>query len=152
MKVPGTYSDWMECFDILKEGGRDSEVLECTRKGKLTLSAGVAGRFATQLNNVIQYRFKKASDKFDRAMQINNGDPNSLSSSLLMLRREISFLVQFANLPVLTPEDVKLLIDAIKNQAATMQQSLESSAKRMDRTGMLASIIKKNRIDKLEGL
>lgn len=152
MKVPGTYSDWMDCFDVLKEGGRDLEVLECTRKGKLTLAAGVAGRFATQLDNVIQYRFKKASDKFDRAMQINNGDLNSLSSSLLMLRKEISFLVQFAHLPVLPPEDAKLLMDAIKSQAITMQQSLENSAKRTDRTGMLASIIKKNRIDKLEGL
>ncbi len=152
MKIPNTYSAWMECFDIVKAGAQDSEVLDCVRKGSLTLSAGVAGRFAEQLNAVIQYRIKKASDKFDRAIQMNGGDINLLSSALLALRKEFIFLVQFARIPILPPKDAELLVNAIKEQASSMQKSLETSAVKLDRTGMLTSIIKKNNLDKLEGL
>jgi hypothetical protein len=152
MKIPNTYSDWMECFDIAKAGTQDAEVLDCIRKGNLTLSAGVAGRFAAQLKAVVQFRIKKASDKFDRAMKLNGGDVNLLSASLLALRKEFAFLIQFVRIPVLPGQDVELLVNAIKDQASTIQKTLEASSSKMDRTGMITSIIRKNNIDKLEGL
>ncbi|WFR58368.1 hypothetical protein QA584_04675 [Anaerocolumna sp. AGMB13025] len=150
MKRPNTYSEWMESFDLLREGKNDADVMECTRKGTLNLSAGVAERFASQLNAVIQYRIKKASEKFDRAMKMNSGDVNLLSASLLALRREINFLISFVRLPILTSEEADILVNAIKEQALSMQKSLENTAKSLDRTGMLASTIKKNNIDKFE--
>jgi len=118
MKVPNTYSDWMNCFDIIKVGNQDTEVLECVKKGTLTLSGGVAGRFAIQMNSVIQYRIKRASDKFDRLMQMNGGDINLLTNALLALRKEFIFLVQFSQIPVLPSKDAELLTNAIKEQAA----------------------------------
>ncbi len=151
MKIPNTYAEWLECFDVVKSGAQDAEALECMRKGRLTLSAGVAGRFAQQLNSVIQFRIKKASDKFDRTMQMNGGDLNLLSSALLALRKEFIFLIQFAHIPILPSKDVDILVNAIKEQASAMQRSLENSTAKMDRTGMLTSIIKKNKVDKLEG-
>ncbi|MFV0238832.1 MAG: hypothetical protein ACK5H4_02175 [Lacrimispora sphenoides] len=152
MKVPKTYSDWMNCFDIIKVGNQDTEVLECVKKGTLTLSGGVAGRFAIQMNSVIQYRIKRASDKFDRLMQMNGGDINLLSNALIALRKEFVFLVRFAQIQVLPSKDAELLTNAIKEQAASMQKSLETATEKLDRTGMLTSIIKKNKIDKLDGI
>lgn len=151
MKIPNTYSEWVNCFDLLKEGMQDTDVLECTRKGTLTLSAGVGERFATQLNLAIQFRIKKAVDKFDRNMKMNSGDVNLISSVTLALRKEFNYLIQFVQLPVLNADESKILIDAIKEQASAMQKNLENSAKNLDRTGMLASMIRKNSIDKLEG-
>lgn len=152
MKIPNTYLEWMECFDIVKAGGQDADALECARKGRLTLSAGVVDRFATQMNAVIQYRIEKASDKFERVMQMNGGDINLLSSALLALRKEFIFLVQFARIPVLPPKDIELLVNAIKEHASSIQKNLEASTAKLDRTGILTSIVKKNNIDKLEGL
>ncbi len=152
MKEPVTYSEWMDCFDIIRDGNQDAEVLECIKNGTLALTGGVAGRFATQMNSVIQYRIKRASDKFDRLMKMNQGDINLLSKALLGLRKEFIFLVQFAKIPVLPISDSNLLSEAIKEQAATMQNSLEASTMKLDRTGMLTSIVKKNKIDKLDGL
>ncbi len=152
MKEPVTYSEWMDCFDTIRDGNQDAEVLACIKNGTLALTGGVAGRFATQMNSVIQYRIKRASDKFDRLMKMNQGDINLLSKALLGLRKEFIFLVQFAKIPVLPISDSNLLSEAIKEQATTMQNSLEASTMKLDRTGMLTSIVKKNKIDKLDGL
>lgn len=152
MKIPNTYAEWLECFDLLKAGNQDAEVMNNMRLGSLTLSAGVAGRFVSQMNAVIQFRLSKLSDKFERIIKMNNGDLNLLSISLLAIRKEFIFLVQFARVPVLPSNDAELLVNAIKDQASTMQKSLESSANKIDRTGVLTNVIKKNNIDKLEGI
>lgn len=119
------------------------------QNGTLTLTAGVGGRIAKQMNEVIQLRLKKASDKFTRAMSFNKGDINMLTNSLLLLRKEFKFLIEFVRIPILPEEDVKNFVDVIKKQADLMQESLEATSK-SDRTGMLASIIRKNRINNLE--
>ncbi|WP_313341497.1 hypothetical protein [Lacrimispora sp.] len=152
MNAPRTYSDWMNCFDIIRSGSQDSEILECVKKGTLALSGGVAGRFATQMNSVIQYRIKRASDKFDRLMQMNQGDMIFFGNALLGLRKEFIFLIQFAQIPVLPSKEAEALCQALKEQATTMQKSLEATTVKLDRTGMLTSIISKNKIDKLDGI
>ncbi|GAA0725301.1 hypothetical protein GCM10008905_20430 [Clostridium malenominatum] len=149
MKNPTIYAEWVECFDLAKEGTHDEEVLRCIKNGTLTLNAGVGGRIAKQMNEVIQLRLKKASDKFTRAMGFNNGDINMLTNSLLLLRKEFKFLIEFVQISILPEEDVKRFVDAIKKQADLMQESLETTSK-SDRTGMLASIIRRNRINNLE--
>lgn len=152
MKIPNTYSEWIECFDAAKKCTHDKEVLNCVRQGSLVLSAGVAGRFATQLNAVIEFRIKKASDRFSRAMQINVNDINILISNLLALRKEFQFLIQFVQIPFLPDKDVEILVSAIKDQANTMQESLETTSAQADRTGVLTSVIRKNKVNNMEGL
>lgn len=147
MKSPHIYIEWIECFDLAKEGTHDEEVLKCIKNGTLTLTAGVGGRIAKQINEVIQLRLKKASDKFTRAMSFNKGDINMLENSLLLLRKEFNFLIKFVQMPIFSEEDVNKFIDVIKKQADLMQESLESTSK-SDRTGMLASAIRKNKINK----
>ncbi len=149
MKNPTLYAEWVECFDLAKEGTHDEEVLRCIKNGSLKLDAGVGGRVAKQMNEVIQFRLKKASEKFTRSMGFNNGDMNMLTNSLLLLRKEFKFLIQFVQVPIFSEEDIKNFVDAIKKQADLMQESLESTSKN-DRTGMLVSVIRRNRINNLE--
>lgn len=148
MKSPTTYLEWVKCFDLAKEGTHDQEVLECIKSGSITLSGGVGGRIANVLNEVLQFRLKKASDKFNRAISFNGGDMNMLTNSLILLRKEFKFLIELVQIPSLPEEHVKMFVDAIKEQADQMQTSLESTSK-SDRTGMLGSIIRRNRINNL---
>lgn len=148
MKSPTTYAEWVKFFDLAKEGTHDDEVLKYMKSGTLTLTAGVGGRIAKQMNEVIQFRLKKASDKFTRAMNFNNGDLNMLSNSLLLLRKEFMFLIDFVQIKIFPEDDIKKFIDIINKQADSMQESLEASSK-SDRTGMLASIIRKTKINNL---
>lgn len=149
MKSPTTYAEWVEYFDLAKQGTHDEEVLKCIKNGSLTLNAGVGGRIATQMNEVIQLRLKKASDRFTRAMSVNKGDINIMTNSLLLLRKEFKFLIEFVQIPILPKEDVKKFVEVIKKQADLMQESLEETSK-TDRTGMLRSIIRRNRINNQE--
>ncbi len=148
MKSPSTYLEWVECFDLAKEGTQDQEVLECIKNGSITLTGGVGGRIGKQLNDVIQIRLQRASDKFNRAISFNGGDMNMLTNSLLLLRKEFKFLIELIKFSGLPEKDVNMFVDAIKRQANLMQESLESTSK-SDRTGMLGSIIRRNRINNL---
>lgn len=149
MKSPTTYAEWVECFDMAKQGTHDEEVLKCIKNGTLTLTAGVGERIAKQINEVIKLRLKKASDKFTRAMDFNNGDINMLTNSLLRLRKEFKFLMEFVKIPIFPEEDVRMFTDIIKKQADLIQESLEATG-RDDRTGMLISIMRRNKINNLE--
>lgn len=148
MKSPTTYLEWVQCFDLAKEATHDEEVLNCIKSGSIDLSAGVGGRIADNLNEVIQLRLKKAVDKFSRATSFNGTDLNMLPNSLLLLRKEFKFLLQLVKIPGLPEENVNMFTVAIKKQADLMQQSLENSSK-SDRTGMVASIIRRNKINEL---
>lgn len=152
MKIPTTYAEWLECFDAIKAGTNDAEILELMKCGQLSLSAGVAGRFAAQLNSVIQFRIKKASDKFSRSMQTSHGDLNAVINALLSVRKEFRYLIEIAKLPVIPAQDSQTLVLALKQQADSMQESLESTSTKNDRTGTLTSIIRKNRVNNLEAI
>ncbi|GFZ31342.1 hypothetical protein CSC2_18680 [Clostridium zeae] len=148
MKSPSTYLEWVHCFDLAKEGTHDEEVLSSIKNGSIDLTGGVGGRIASQLNDVIQVRLKRASDKFNRSLSFSGGDMNLLTNSLILFRKEFKFLIGLVQIPGMPESDVNMFIDVIKKQADLMQQSLETTSK-SDRTGMLSSIIKRNRINNL---
>ena len=150
MKVPSTYSEWLKCFDTVRDGTNDAEALDCMKRGNLALSAGVAGRFASQLSSLLQFRIKRASDKFSRSMQSTRGDLNHLTNALISVRKELKYLMEIAKLPVLPHADSQMIVSAIKQQADSMQESLESTSGKNDRSGVLTSIIRNNRINDLE--
>lgn len=152
MKAPTTYSEWMDCFDTLKSSAQDYDLLNCLHKGTIQLTPGIESRFVAQLSLVIKHRLTTASTKFSRILQTNTGDINILSSAMLSIRKELNFLLKFSQLPVV-PSEVKIaLIDLIKEHAKQMQKAIESETSRVDRTGMLTSLVKKNKIDKLDGI
>jgi len=150
MKSPTTYLEWMEVFDMAKTGQCDSEVLDAIAKGKLELSGGMATRFATQITGVIQHRLNSAQDKFSRKIQFSAGNIDVLIQSLLALRKDLKFLLKFAELPVLSENEQKVIMNMIKNQAANYQESLEKTSEKTDRSGVILSTIRRNRIDRLE--
>lgn len=150
MKSPTTYLEWMEVFDMAKTGQCDNEVLDAIAKGKLELSGGMATRFATQITGVIQHRLDIAQDKFSRKIQFSAGNIDVLVQSLLALRKDLKFLLKFAELPVLSVNEQKVIMNMIKNQAANYQESLEKTSEKTDRSGVILSTIRRNRIDRLE--
>lgn len=150
MKSPTTYLEWMEVFDMAKTGQCDNEVLDAIAKGKLELSGGMATRFATQITGVIQHRLDIAQDKFSRKIQFSAGNIDVLVQSLLALRKDLKFLLKFAELPVLSENEQKVIMSMIKSQAANYQESLERTSEKTDRSGVILSTIRRNRIDRLE--
>lgn len=143
---PKTYSEWVAVLDILKAKSDDDAVLSAMQKGTIEWQAGVAERFTKKLIDVINYRMNAASDKFQKEMTRSNGQERAIVQALLALRKELCFLSQAINLPVIPEKDRQQYYQLVISQANSMQSSLEDSAKK-DRSGKLASIVRNNKVN-----
>lgn len=147
MKAPETYAEWNMMLKSLREGGVREDILQALSAGKLEWQDGVAQRFAQQLSDTINTIINKANDVFSRQMQQPNGGEGAAVQGLLHLRRELGIAQRLASLPVL-PEDVcRDYQKMVQEQADRMQQSLEDSARKSDRSGKLLSIVCNHRVN-----
>lgn len=143
--IPHTYYEWVEILDKLKEKSDDREVLAAMREGTLEWQSGIAERFIGRLISVINYRMNMASDRFQKELDYGKGQENAIIQALLGLRREMQFLAEAADLPILPREEREQCRQLVVSQAGYMQKALEDSAKK-DRSGKLASIIRNHKI------
>ena len=143
---PKTYFDWVAILDLLKERSDDEAVLSAMLAGRTEWQTGVAERFTKKLIDVINYRMNAAIDRFQKEMSRSNGQERAIVQALLALRKELCFLSKAINLPAIPEKDRRQYYNLVISQANTVQSSLEDSAK-MDRTGKLSSIVRRNRVN-----
>ena len=143
---PHTYSEWVAVLDMLKDKADDAGVLEAMHQGTIEWQSGVAERFAKKLIDVINYRMNGATDKFQKELGRAYGQERNIVQALLALRKEMCFLSKAVNLPVIPEKDRRQYHQLVLEQADSIQNSLEESAKK-DRTGKLSSIIRNNRVN-----
>lgn len=145
---PKTYFEWCKVLDSLKTSPLDNEVLEIIDSG--VIESGSYERLFKKLVDVIEFRMKKASEKFDAIIKKSN-DINIISPALNNLKKEFIFLIKIANsksIKNVSEEYSKKLSDFIKNSADSVRESLEKSSV-SDRTGMLKKIILNAKINDL---
>lgn len=145
ISVPHSYAEWVKILDMLKDKTDDAEVLTAMQRGTLEWQSGVAERFTRKLTDVINYRIDAATQRFQKNLSHSNGQDRAVIQGIIDLRKELGFLTQAINLPVIPEKDRAAYVSLVQQQAEKIQQSLEDSAKR-DRTGKLSSIIRNNRI------
>ncbi len=146
ISAPHTYSEWANVLDMLKSKADDTEVLAAMKKGTLEWQSGVAERFSKRLIDSVNSRLNAASDKFQKDMSRCGGSEGAIVQALLTLRKELSFLAQAIDLPVLPEKERRHYIELVIDQANRMQKSLEDSAKN-DRSGKMASIVRNHKIN-----
>ena len=146
MNAPSTYSEWMGVITKFKNRTDDEATLALMQCGTLDWQSGVAERFAQRLIDAVNFRMNAATDRFQREMNHAYGQERVIVQALIGLRRELSFLAKAINLPVIPEKDRRQYVQLVYDQADSIQNSLEDSAKR-DRTGKLASIIRNNKVN-----
>jgi hypothetical protein len=146
IRVPNTYSDWVNVLDIFKSKTNDEEVLAAMKQGTIQWQSGVAERFANALTSAVNFRLNAASDKFQKEMSYAHGSERGIVNALISLRKELAFLADAVNLPVIPEKDRYQYISLVREQANEVQDSLEDSAKR-DRTGKMLSIVRNHKIN-----
>lgn len=143
---PSTYAEWIDILDILKEKSDDAAVLPAMKKGTIEWQTGVAERFTRKLVDVINYRMNAASDRFQKEMSYSKGQESVIVQALIALRKEMYFLSEAINLPVIPEKDRQKYYQLVISQADSMQNELEKSAKK-DYSGKIASIVRNNRVN-----
>jgi len=146
MKPPSTYAEWVELLDILRDKSNDTDVLLALKKGTISWQVGVAERFAAKLIDAINSRMNAAADKFGKDMSRSNGQEGAIVQAILALRKEMAFLYDAINLPVIPEKDRAKYCALVREQADKMQASLENSA-HTDKSGKMSSIIRNNRVN-----
>ena len=148
ISTPHTYAEWVSVLDIFKSKTNDLEVLNTMQKGTIEWQTGVAERFSKKLIDVVNTRMNAASDKFQKDLNRAGGQEREIVQALLALRKEMSFLAQAINLPVLPEKERQHYLQLVIEQANTMQASLEDSAKH-DRSGKMSSIVRNHKVNSL---
>lgn len=149
IKAPKTYFEWTKILDTLKSSSpSDTEILEAINNG--VIESGNYERLFTKLQETIEYRMKKADEKFD-SITGKTTNIDILSPALNNLKREYTFLLKIVKAQFIlnvSKEYSDKFVEFIKSSADTVQQSLEDSAA-SDRTGFLKKIIKSTRVNDL---
>lgn len=146
IQTPHTYAQWLDVLDALKEKRDDRGVLQAMQQGTLEWQSGVAERFTKAYVEAINNRMNASSDRFQLAMSRAGGREQPVVQALLDLRKEMAFLIRVSDVPAIPEEQRKQYCQMIKDQADTMQSSLEDSAKK-DRSGKLASIVRNHKVN-----
>lgn len=148
MKTPSTYAEWAQVLHAFADGSQDEEALAAMQTGTLHWQSGVAERFANRFADTLNTRMNKASDLFQHKMRQTAGEAE-LVNALLELRRSMQVLIQACRIPALPKEQQEAYEKLIREQADTMQQSLEDSVK-TDPLGKLKSILRNHPINRLD--
>ncbi len=149
MKIPPkNYAEWSFMLDQLQQQTDDEEVLRAMQQGELVWQSGVAERFSKRLVEVVNQRMDGASDSFGRKTAKAGGNERVLVQALLDLRKEMKFLAEVMSLSVI-PQDLRTqYVQLVKDQADRMQNSLEDSAKKTDRSGKVSSIVRNHPVNR----
>ena len=140
--VPHTYAEWINLLACFTQRENDEEVLLAMQSGTLEWQSGVAERFSKKLIDSVNERMNLASDRFQQAISKSHGEEGAIIS----LRKEMAFLAEAMNLPVLPDKDRQTYINLVLEQADKMQETLEKSASN-EKSGKMRSIIRNNRIN-----
>lgn len=145
LQPPHIYAEWVKCFEMLKEGQHDEEeILKVIHQGTIKWVPGVSDRFMRLLNEVIDDRFTKSSQKLRIDLQRANGQEHLLVPALIAERKRSEFLVRLVMMPAIPREQKKRILEAIAEANQKLQQNLESSARQNDSSGELFHIVNRN--------
>lgn len=150
MNSPTTYQEWLLCFDKIREGTQDQQILEIMRNGKITLEGGVGARFAEQLSQLVQFRIQKSADNFSKSLGRGRMDQHVLHQAMLRMRKEYKFLIDLSSVPAIPKEYSEIVISGITKNAEALQSTLEESSKKEDRSGTLTMLVKQNPVSNLK--
>ena len=146
MNKPHTYAEWINVLTIFKNKDDDEAALKMMKSGTIEWQYGVAERFSIKLIDAINYRMNVASDKFQNDLLKSHGYEGAIIQAILSLRKEMAFLAEAINLPVIPDKERQHYLNLVIEQANSMQKSLEESAKQ-DRSGKMSSIIRNHKIN-----
>lgn len=143
---PHTYAEWVNLLECFAQRENDKEVLRAMKSGTLEWQSGVAERFSKKLIDAVNERMNQASEQFQQAISKSRGEESAIVYAILALRKEMSFLAESMNLPVLPDKDRQTYINLVLEQADKMQEALEKSASK-EKSGKMRSLIRNNRIN-----
>lgn len=148
MKIPTTYADWVDCFDLFAAEQEDEAVLAAMEKGSIEWSTGIDRKMTEHMYRLLELRLKKVSTLMNKEFG-RLSDQAETVRAMLHARKRFAVLHRLVALQAF-PEDVrKALKSTLSAYVEDTQESLEKSAD-ADRSGHLKMIIRNNSLLRYE--
>ena len=146
MNIPNTYTEWINCFEYIKNHPRNDMYIDTLNQGTLDYDEGLINKLSNELLGVILNRLTEALNNFSNSLK-EAVEYNAFSLEIIGLRKEFNYAYRLGNIKIF-PEDVKRnIISFVINKANSVQKSLEEKTRLVDRSGMVNSMIKNNPIN-----
>lgn len=145
-----TYYEWINNFDILKNGPRNEELLDKLYKNTIELEGNILYRFIIHINDLIRTRLKKSLDSILFKIKTIYHDSNALSLEIINIKKELAFAKKIINLPVIPEENKIKFKETLQKFADEINDTISSSVNGIDTTGAVITMIKNSKINILE--
>lgn len=146
--APSTYAEWTVVLNAFADRLNDDEIVPAMHEGSLVWQAGVAERFSQRLVDAVNKRMDSAIERFQRDQKRANGDERVLHHALRALRNEFVTIINALDIKALPEDHRARYMQLVKSQADSVQNSLETSAAQVDRSGKLLHLIKNTPVNR----
>ncbi len=145
-----TYYEWIHCFNKLKTGPRDEELLKQLYTSTISLDGNILYRFIKHINVLVRTRLKNSLDSILSKLEMIYHDNNALSLEIINIKKELAFAKKITKLPVIPKENQDKFRETLQKFANEINETLETSMEGIDTTGEAIMIIKNSKINVLE--
>lgn len=148
IQAPMRFAEWLDVLDMLKKRDNDTEVYQAMQCGKLDWSPGISDRFIEAFMDTINSRIENMKNDFSRHVARISGNDREVIQLMLGIRRELTWLEKLAKIPTIPADISDKICEMIKANKDAMQNGMEDSAIKTDRSGRLAFLLRNNAINK----
>ena len=100
-----TYYEWINCFDKLKNGPRNEELLNQLYTSTIELDGNILYRFIKHINDLVRTRLKNSLDSMLSKLETIYHDNNALSLEIINIKKKKIFSKKTPKFPWIPKEN-----------------------------------------------
>lgn len=139
-----SYEEYINLFNDIKTFDTNLEKLEILKK--TPVNPNIKELLIPKIIDLIKYKFQKTISKIKDNLDELFDDINYLDLSLVNFKKEINYIIDLIDNPIINEKDQEELLKMVYNDTDKVYDILIKEADNIDRNGTISIVIKNNRI------
>lgn len=139
-----SYEEYINLLNDIKTFDTNLEKLEILKK--TPVNPNIKELLIPKIIDLIKYKFQKTISKIKDNLDELFDDINYLDLSLVNFKKEINYIIDLIDNPIINEKDQEELLKMVYNDTDKVYDILIKEADNIDRNGTISIVIKNNRI------
>ena len=139
-----SYEEYINLLNDIKTFDTNLEKLEILKK--TPVNPNIKELLIPKIIDLIKYKFQKTISKIKDNLDQLFDDINYLDLSLVNFKKEINYIIDLIDNPIINEKDQEELLKMVYNDTDKVYDILIKEADNIDRNGTISIVIKNNRI------
>ena len=139
-----SYEEYINLFNDIKTFDTNLEKLEILKK--TPVNPNIKELLIPKIIDLIKYKFQKTISKIKDNLDQLFDDINYLDLSLVNFKKEINYIIDLIDNPIINEKDQEELLKMVYNDTDKVYDILIKESDNIDRNGTISIVIKNNRI------